>query len=125
MPRKSSPGKGPSVANTDPRAAGGDIVGPGGPEEQHSVLINTDKAVLLSYVEACIGHLKQEGKPADAVALLLGGKINQSPEQVRILFLMKPQGAADIVAHLLALADRAGHSAEFDELVAGSAAWSI
>jgi hypothetical protein len=86
-------------------------------------VLDTSKAVLLDYAEACIAHLTRKGEPLDVTALMLGGKINGSPDRSRILYLMDLDGAADVVAHLLALAQRNGQSTEFQLAIAASAAW--
>ena len=109
--------------NSDPRDPSGDIAGPGGPHERQSVVLDTSKAVLVDYAEACIAHLTRKGQPVDAVALMLAGKINGSPDRSRILYLTDWDGAADIVAHLLSLAARDGQSEAFSKTIAASAAW--
>jgi hypothetical protein len=86
-------------------------------------VLDTSKAVLLDYAEACIAHLTRRGEPVDAHALLLEGKINGSPDRTRVLYLMDFEGAADVAAHLLALAARNGQAEEFAKAIADSAAW--
>lgn len=109
--------------NSDPRRPGGDISGPGGPTERNAVVLDTSKAVLLDHATACIAHLTRKGEPVDATALMLEGKINGSPDRSRILYLTDWEGAADVVAHLLSLAQRDGRSEEFSKLIGESAAW--
>ena len=113
-----------SRANTDPRRAGGAIAGPGGPQDRNAVVLDTASAVLLDGVTACVAHLTRSGEPINATALLLEGKVNASPDRVRILYLMDPTGAADVVAHLLALARRSGTEEAFGRLVSQSLAWT-
>jgi hypothetical protein len=112
-------------ANKNPRRAGGDIAGPGGPSERQSVILDTSKAVLLDHATACIAHLTRSGEPVDATALMLEGKINGSPDRTRILYLMDLAGAADVVAHLMSLAKRNGQEAEFAKAVDDSPAWDL
>lgn len=64
------------------------------------------------------------GDIADAIAVMLEGRVNQSPDRTRILYLTDSQGAADIVAHLLALAARNGGAEAFADAINASAAWS-
>jgi hypothetical protein len=113
-----------SRRNSDPRKAGGDIAGPGGPTERDAVILDTSQAVLLDGATACIAHLSRKGVPVDATALMLEGKINGSPDRTRVLYVMDLDGAADVVAHLLALAKRDGNEAAFSKAISESAAWT-
>jgi hypothetical protein len=113
-----------SRRNSDPRKVGGDIAGPGGPNERDAVVLDTSQAVLLDHATACVAHLTRKGAPLDATALMLEGKINGSPDRTRVLYLMDEEGAADVAAHLFSLAKRNGRAAEFARLVAASEAWS-
>jgi hypothetical protein len=109
--------------NSDPRAACGDVAGPGGPHDRNAVVLDTSKAVLLDHATALIAHLTRKGEPLDAHALLLEGKINGSPDRSRILYLTDLDGAADVCAHLMALAARNSQADEFTKAIAASAAW--
>jgi hypothetical protein len=96
----------PDITPSDPRATPGDITGPGGPHDRNSVVLDTSNAVLLDYTEAALGHNGSDGR--DFVALLLGGRINQTLDRARVLFLMDADGAAAIVTELESLMTRAG-----------------
>lgn len=91
--------------STDPRAAGGDIAGHG---LGGDVVIDTRDAVLLHALD--VARLGQPARDADdaSFVMLLGGRINQTTEQSRILYLLNVDGAAAIVAELIGLAERAG-----------------
>lgn len=110
--------------NSDPRRAGGDIAGPGGPYDRDAVVLDTSKAVLLDAATACVAHLTRKGEPLDATALMLEGKINGSPDRSRVLYLTDIEGAADVVAHLLSLAQRNGQEQEFADAISESKAWT-
>jgi hypothetical protein len=112
-----------SASNSDPREPGGNVAGPGGPLDRNAVVLDTSKAVLLDHATALVAHLTRRGKPLDAHALLLEGKINGSPDRSRILYLMDLDGAADVVAHLLSLAQRNGQEVEFAKAIEASEAW--
>ncbi|MFH8405514.1 hypothetical protein ACH4FX_12175 [Streptomyces sp. NPDC018019] len=90
----------------DPRRAGGDIAGPGGPRDRDAVIIDTTDSVLLDATSVC---LMETGSGHEVVlAALLEGRINQSSERSRVLYLMNSDGAAALVTELLALAYRVG-----------------
>lgn len=90
----------------DPRKSGGDIVGPGGPHDANSVIIDATDAVLLdSSVVTLVGS---PGDPKPYLAMLLEGRINKTTDRARNLYLMNEDGAAALVAELLALAHRIG-----------------
>lgn len=109
--------------NTDPRRPGGDIAGPGGPEDRNAVVLDTSKAVLLDHATAVIAHLTRDGQPVDAYALMLEGRINQVAERSRVLYLADLEGAADVVAHVLSLARRNGDEDRMMAAVRDSEAW--
>lgn len=113
-----------SRRNTDPRKVGGDVAGPGGPEDRDAVVLDTSKAVLLNHATALIAHLTRKGEPLDAYALMLEGKINGAQDRSRVLYLTDIDGAADVVAHLLSLAKRNGQEQEFSAAVSASEAWT-
>lgn len=90
----------------DPRRSGGDIAGPGGPRDRNSVIVDTGNAVLL---DGSTVSLVETGDGASPVlALLLEGRINQTPERARNLYLMNEDGAAALVSEVIALAHRIG-----------------
>lgn len=97
---------------TDPRQPGPVSLG------REAVLLDMSKAVLLDVVIAAMAHLSRDGAPEEnAVALTLGGRINQTQDYARVLFLFDPEGAASIIAELLALFGRAGEEALITRLV--------
>jgi hypothetical protein len=89
----------------DPRKTGGDIAGPGGPHDRNAVIVDTTNAVILDattviQVETLTG--------APALAMLLEGRIAQTADRARNLYLMNEDGAAALVTELIALAHRMG-----------------
>lgn len=101
-------------ANSDPRAAGGSIVGPGGPRDRFGVLLDTARAVLLDDIHVTAVEPTRGGEPVDEhiYGIALGGKINQSPDRASVLYLTDEDGAVTLVAEILALAARRGRAAE-------------
>lgn len=98
----------PNLHNTDPRKAGGDIVGPGGPRTRHGVLLSAENAVILSSNEVTVIEVGRHGEPNEvAVALLMEGRINKTPDISRVLYITNGDGAAALVTQLLGLAMRA------------------
>jgi hypothetical protein len=90
----------------DPRKSGGNISGPGGPNDANGVVIDTTDAVLLDYTEvALMGSL---GLASPHLALLLEGRINKTSDRARNLYLMNEDGAAALVSELVALGFRIG-----------------
>lgn len=109
------------LAPTNPRAAGGDISGPGGPHDAHAVVVDTGRAVLLDYTEVCAvqtGRVGPDGSrqmnAEPAVAMLMAGRINKSSDRASIVFLFDTDGAAAIISELVALAGRMGPMARED-----------
>lgn len=102
---------------TDPRELGGAIAGPGGPYDEHSVVFDIKRAVLLEGCEVAILGGVRDGvldrKPISG--LVLRGRINKSDDRVQALYLMNEDGAAGIVTQLIGLASRAGWGHEFVE----------
>lgn len=90
----------------DPRKTGGNIAGPGGPHDRNSVIVDTSNAVLLDGTTVSLVQTKSSATPV--LALLLEGRINQTPDRARNLYLMDGDGAAAIVSELVALAYRTG-----------------
>jgi hypothetical protein len=93
---------------TDPRLPGGDISGPGGPFDRDAVVLDTANAVLMDLVTVTMVETSSDGELGQAYAMMLEGRINQTRERTRILYLFGPDGAAAIVSELLDLAGRAG-----------------
>lgn len=97
---------------TDPRRAGGDIAGPGGPHDRDGVVLDTGSAVLLDYCEVAtlaLGRYTHDGAEAEVdIGMVLAGRINKTQDQARVLFLFDTAGAAAIISELMAVATRHG-----------------
>ncbi|WP_381797263.1 hypothetical protein [Streptomyces niveus] len=91
----------------DPRKTRGDIAGPGGPRDRNSVIVDTSNAILLDGTTVSLVETTPGTTPV--LALLLEGRINQTTDRARNLYLMDGDGAAAIVSELVALAYRTGH----------------
>lgn len=104
---------------TDPVEVPGTIAGPGldDPYSRDSVVVDSSNAVLLDSTTAAVAHITRAGEPGDAIALTLGGRINQRTDRAEVLFLFDLDGAAAIVAELVGLAYRAGRFPELDRLI--------
>lgn len=105
--------------NSDPRNLGGSISGPGGPYDEDSVFIDTTNAVLLEACEVAIFGAVRQGVLDDKpiCALVMRGRVNKTPDQVQVLFMMNEDGAAALVTQIIGLQSRAGWSEEFLERV--------
>ena len=97
----------PNLHSSDPRGDRGDIAGPGGPYDRHAVVVDTTNAVILSDSTVSLIEVERNGEPNEtAVALMLEGRINKTPDRTRVLYLMNGDGAAAIVTELLGVAKR-------------------
>lgn len=95
--------------SSDPRRLGGSIVGPGGPEDRHGVIIDTRDAVLLERVYVAAMEPYRDGQPGQPIiALQMGGRINKTVDQAEVLFLVDEDGAASVVSELIGVASRMG-----------------
>jgi hypothetical protein len=93
---------------TDPRRLGGDIAGPGGPHDTDGVVVDTTNAVLLDNTTVALVGVQRGGESDEvAVALMLEGRVNKTPDRVRVLFMTNADGVAALAADLLGLAKRA------------------
>lgn len=97
-----------AAALSDPRSAGGDVAGPGGPAQQNSVVVDTTRAVLLDGSTGVVVHLQRAGQAEDAYGLMLEGRINKTIERSRVLYLTDLEGLAKVAAECVSLAGRAG-----------------
>lgn len=100
----------------DPRKLGGGIVGGDDPYEEGGAVIDTRSAVLLENTQVA-----QIDNPSDGrtfVALELEGRINQSSDRARVLYLLNGDGAAALCSELIGLAGRSREpwAREFVEL---------
>lgn len=92
----------------DPRGRHGDIAGPGGPYDEHAVVVDTTNAVILDYsTVSLIGFVRGGKEDETGVGLMLEGRINRTQDRTRVLYLMNGDGAAAIVTELLGVAKRA------------------
>jgi hypothetical protein len=92
----------------DPRRIRGDMAGPGGPHDRGGVVLDTRHAVLLKTVDVSTLDPDDPGtRGQSAIALVLGGRINQTQDQASVLFLFGTDGAASIITELIALLGRA------------------
>ncbi len=98
---------------TDPRLAGGDYAGPGGPLDRDAIVVDTTRSVLLDQCAGLTVAVGHQGKTSEAVALVLEGRINQSSDRAKHLYLTDIDGAVAVVAELMHLLARAGRKAEF------------
>ena len=89
----------------DPRKTGGDIAGPGGPHDRDSVIVDTTNAVLL---DASTVVEVESASHGPVLGMLLEGRINQTTDRARNLYLMNEDGAAALVTELIALGHRMG-----------------
>jgi hypothetical protein len=92
------------VSFHDPRDLGGQIAGPGGAHDFGENVLDTRRAVLMEGVQVC-----QVDNPSDGrkfIALELEGRINQSKDRARVLYLFDADGAAALVSQLIGMAGR-------------------
>ena len=112
----------------DPALSGGDVAGPGGPQDRNAVIYDTRNMVVVEKIETSVAHTTSNGVPnEDRVALMIRGRRNRPPdhapsaeaprESVEHLHMLSWDGAADLVVDLQALASRDGTFAEFKQLL--------
>jgi hypothetical protein len=92
-------------SSDDPRNLGGDLAGPGGPFDRHAVVFDTSNAVLLGEMDAAVMHNGSDGQ--DFITLLLQGRVNQSKDRARVLYIMDEDGAAALTTEIESLIVRA------------------
>ena len=97
------------VRSSDPRRLRGDMAGPGGPHDVGGVVLDTSRAIILETVDVSTIDPDHGGRGQSGIALLLGGRINQTKDRARVLFLFDTDGAASIITELLALLGRTTH----------------
>lgn len=90
----------------DPRKIRGSMAGPGGPHDQGGVVLDARNAVILETVDVSTID-PERGGGQSALAMVLGGRINQTKDRVSVLFLAGTGGVAAIVTELIALMGRA------------------
>lgn len=93
--------------STDPRKIPGGMAGPGGPHDDGGVVLDTRNAVLLDTIDVSTLDPERGGRGQSALALVLGGRINRSPDRASVLFIFGSDGAAGIISELIAVMGRA------------------
>jgi hypothetical protein len=99
---------------TDPRDLGGDIAGPGGPHDHGQVVIDTRRAILMDGLEVAKVDNPSDGR--ELVAVLIEGKINQSPDRAKVMVLGNLDMLASFITEAHGLARRMRASAELTRL---------
>lgn len=99
---------------TDPRDLGGDIVGPGGPFGEGDVVLDTSKAVLMDSLNVAKVDNPSDGR--EVVAMLIGGRINQSPDRASVMVLGNLDMLASFITEAHGLAERMGQQEELFRL---------
>ena len=92
---------------TDPRRVQGGMSGPGGPHDRGGVVLDARNAVILETLDVSTIDPEAGARGQHAVAMVMGGRINQTKERVSVLFIFGTDGAASIVTELIALYGRA------------------
>lgn len=98
---------------TDPRDLGGEIAGPGGPYDKDAVVVDLTNAVLVDGTQVVMFTPSRGGVEAQepAIAMILSGKINHSPDRAEVMFVFDFDGAAAIISELIGVASRMGPEA--------------
>jgi hypothetical protein len=105
----------PAPDLTDPRELGGDIAGPGGPYDHGAFVIDSRRAILMDALDVVkVDHQSN----ADALALLVQGRINKSTDRARVMVLGDLDLAAAFITQLHGLAHRMGRQDELHRLCA-------
>jgi hypothetical protein len=99
---------------TDPRDLGGDIADLGGPHDHGQVVIDTRRAILMDRLEVAKVDNPSDGR--ELVAVLIGGKINQSPDRAKVMLLGDLDMLASFITEAHGLARRMGTGAELERL---------
>jgi hypothetical protein len=102
--------------SSDPRNLPGDIAGPGGPHDFGAVVLDASRAVIMDEVTVSTIDFDRAGK--SGLAMLLGGRINQTQDRAKVLFLFGSDGAAAICTQLMAVIGRASGPEVAAEFVA-------
>lgn len=92
----------------DPRKIQGSMVGPGGPHDISGVVLDARNAIIMETVDVSTVDPEHGSRGQFAIALQLGGRINQTKERVNVLFMFGSDGAAAIITELYGLIGRTG-----------------
>lgn len=96
-----------AAKTTDTADIPGDIIGPGDdPFAEDSVIVDTRRAVLLSYSDVCV--TRNGGDDQEFCALMLRGRVNRATEVSSVLYLTGPDGMAALVSQIVGVAKRRG-----------------
>lgn len=89
------------------------VVGPGGPHDISGVVFDASNGVLLEsiYVATIDPDAGARGQKS-LLAMQLCGRINQTINNVEVLFIFGTDGAAAIITELLGLLGRTGFDSE-------------
>lgn len=83
--------------STDPRKIPGSMAGPGGPHDRGGVVLDTRNAVLLDSIDVSTLDPDRGARGQSGLALVLGGRINQTKDRASVLFIFGTDGAAGII----------------------------
>lgn len=95
------------MTTSDPRRIPGSMAGPGGPHDHGGVVLDARNAVLMETVDVSTIDPDRGARGQSALALVLGGRINQTKDRASVLFIFGTDGAAAIVTQLIAVVGRA------------------
>ena len=99
---------------TNPREAeGGNYAGPGGPDDMHGIVVEMTNAVLLDGTSAMVIHVQRGTEQSDNFGIVLEGRINQTQDRARVLYLTDLDGVVSVARQMHSLAIRAGVGEEF------------
>lgn len=87
------------VTYGDPRKLSGQgIVGPGGPADRHAVVIDAENAILPTAIEGAMVEPDPGSGRKPLAAITISGRINKSPDEVTMLYMMDVEGAGQLAA---------------------------
>lgn len=87
------------VTRGDPRQHSGQgIVGPGGPRDRHAVIIDAENAILPSDITGAMVEPDPGSGRKPLAAITISGRINKSPDEVTMLYMMDVEGAGQLAA---------------------------
>lgn len=91
----------------NPRRLPGEMADLGDPHSRGMVVLDARNAILMKTVDvSTIDEDSAKGQKS-AIAMLLGGRINQTTDVTKVLFIFGTDGAAAIITQLIALMGRA------------------